>query len=488
MRPVNLWYLSNISNEKLFSDYENILSARSSLTRIRRADQTALRSLVKTLKRSGLTDLLLLDGFFFSFTIDHIGKEFDLLKIGSGRSAVLNIELKSQDIGTDRILSQLLQNRYYLNTISGRILSFTYVSDTRRFCTLTEDETLRECGPEDLAAALREFREYESGDLGQLFESADYMISPVSTPERFIDRKYFLTNQQLFYKKELLNAIQTKKEEALFLGITGEPGTGKTLLLYDLAVTLSGEKKVLMIHGARLSAGHLRLRSALTSLTLVSIRDVTPEFLEENTFDVILVDETQRLYQVGFDCIVSSVMKQRSSCIFSYDRMQVLSVPEQERDISSQIELLTGDAVCTLSSRLRTNTEVAAFLNCLFNRKYRSRKFRYENIDLLRAASEEEQAALIRYYGSKGYVYCCAENMQEHIGQELEKVTVAVDGSFRYTSSGILTAERPEGSSFLPERVLYQNISRCREKLCLIVTGNDRLFRRVCTVLRDQAF
>ena len=67
MRAVNLYYLAGISNERLFSDYENILSARNGVTRIRRADQTALRSLLKVLKKNGLTELLLYDGFFFSF-------------------------------------------------------------------------------------------------------------------------------------------------------------------------------------------------------------------------------------------------------------------------------------------------------------------------------------------------------------------------------------------------------------------------------------
>ena len=32
MRAVNLYYLSGISNERLFSDYENILSGRNGVT------------------------------------------------------------------------------------------------------------------------------------------------------------------------------------------------------------------------------------------------------------------------------------------------------------------------------------------------------------------------------------------------------------------------------------------------------------------------
>ena len=156
MRAVNLYYLAGISNERLFSDYENILSARNGVTRIRRADQTALRSLLKMLKKNGLTELLLYDGFFFSFVIDRIGKEFDLLKVRSDRSAVLNIELKSQEIEPDRIEKQLLLNRYYLNTISAVTFSFTYVSSDRQFYTLDREDRLVKCGAEDLIRVMND--------------------------------------------------------------------------------------------------------------------------------------------------------------------------------------------------------------------------------------------------------------------------------------------------------------------------------------------
>lgn len=483
MRAVNLYFLSGISNERLFSDYENILSGRNGVTRIRRADQTALRSLLKTLKRNGLTDLSLYDGFFFSFIIDHIGKEFDLLKVRSDRSAVLNIELKSQEIEPDRIGKQLLQNRYYLNTISSEIFSFTYVSSDRRFYTLDRGGRLTECGVEDLIRAMRTFTSFEPEDLSRHFHASDFIISPISSPERFLSSQYFLTNQQMFYRKELQVAIAAKKEEALFLGITGEPGTGKTLLLFDLAKNLGEKHRILLIHGAALSPGHLVLNAALPSVTIVPIRDVTEEFLEESSCDVILVDESQRLYQVGFDRIVSFVLSRGLSCIFVYDPSQVLSVPEKERDISSQIELLCGKSICSLSSRLRNNPESAAFVSNLFNLKSRTAKYRYENITLLRAASQEEEELLLSYITGKGYVFCGMENMRDLIGQEFDNVVVTLDSSFFYDSAGLLTAAPRKDSAWLPDRVLYQNVSRCRENLCLIVTQNDKVFRKICGIL-----
>ncbi|MBQ7536002.1 MAG: DUF2075 domain-containing protein [Stomatobaculum sp.] len=483
MRAVNLYFLSGISNERLFSDYENILSGRNGVTRIRRADQTALRSLLKALKKSGLEDLSLYEGFFFSFVIDHIGKEFDLLKVRSDRSAVLNIELKSQEIEPDRIEKQLLQNRYYLNTISSTICSFTYVSSDRQFYTLDQEDKLVKCKAGDLIDVMKTFSSFEPEDLSSYFHASDFIISPVSAPERFLNHQYFLTNQQLFYRKELLGAIGAKKEEALFLGITGEPGTGKTLLLYDMAKTLGETHKVLLIHGAALSPGHLVLKDAIPSVTLLSIRDVTAELLEENSFDIIMADESQRLYQVGFDLIVSHTLQHSISCIFVYDPSQVLSLPEKERDISSQIELLCGKSVCSLSSKLRTNPEAAAFVNNLFNLKCRTGKYRYENITLLRASSPEEEQRLLEYVTKKGYVFCGMGNIRDLIGQEFDKVVVTLDSGFFYDSAGLLSSVPVKDSSWLPDRVLFQNVSRCREDLCLIVTQNDRIFKKICGIL-----
>ena len=40
--------------------------------------------------------------FFTSFTIEQIGKEFDLIKIDMD-TLVLNIELKSEDVGVEAI-------------------------------------------------------------------------------------------------------------------------------------------------------------------------------------------------------------------------------------------------------------------------------------------------------------------------------------------------------------------------------------------------
>lgn len=54
----------------------------------------------------------LLSECYFNFSIPRISKEFDCLWIGD--NTIVNIELKSRNVGEDKIKKQLVQNKYYL--------------------------------------------------------------------------------------------------------------------------------------------------------------------------------------------------------------------------------------------------------------------------------------------------------------------------------------------------------------------------------------
>lgn len=89
----------------------------------------SLSALVEQLiaKGLGVSDF---DGFFFSYTIEHISKEFDLIRLSGDKSSILNIELKSTDVAQSKIEKQLRQNLYYLRHIAKDIRSYTYVSSS----------------------------------------------------------------------------------------------------------------------------------------------------------------------------------------------------------------------------------------------------------------------------------------------------------------------------------------------------------------------
>ena len=71
-------------------------------------------------------------------------------------------------------------------------------------------------------------RDYE-GDVEELFRAELYLISPLTEPEKFLNKEYFLTAQQRDIERQILKRIRTERSGAYW--ITGLPGTGKTLLL-----------------------------------------------------------------------------------------------------------------------------------------------------------------------------------------------------------------------------------------------------------------
>ena len=80
------------------------------------------------------------DGYFVSYSIKQIGKEFDLLRISS--DYIINIELKSRPVSTEAIKKQLIQNRYYLSMLGKTIYSYTYISSENRLVRLSNTDKI----------------------------------------------------------------------------------------------------------------------------------------------------------------------------------------------------------------------------------------------------------------------------------------------------------------------------------------------------------
>lgn len=77
MNSINIGILSQMNNLNIFSEYESTLSGRLEKKLTKDYEQASLKALIQQLN----LPLHMYDGFFFSYKIEHIGKEFDLLKI-----------------------------------------------------------------------------------------------------------------------------------------------------------------------------------------------------------------------------------------------------------------------------------------------------------------------------------------------------------------------------------------------------------------------
>ena len=67
----------------------------------------------------------------------------------------------------------------------------------------------------------------------------------------------------------------------------------------------------------------------------------------------------------------------------------------------------------------------------------------------------------------------------EIVGQEYDKVAVVIGPEFYYNEEGKLSAGADDEKSSPLRELLFQAVSRAREELTLIVTGDPAVFARI---------
>ena len=155
MKPVNLASVI-IANKNLSTENRDRLFNAWGISP-KPNELVSLESLINGL--SGLSPnspdvvVSLLGGCFFGFIIPRISKEFDCLWIGA--DTIVNVELKSQDVGVAAIQKQLIQNQQYLRPLQKDILSFTYDSSTRNCYTIDSSNNLSTCTLTKIGKALQ---------------------------------------------------------------------------------------------------------------------------------------------------------------------------------------------------------------------------------------------------------------------------------------------------------------------------------------------
>lgn len=498
MHAVNLYMLTRDVDGEIKSLYEKALSQRDDKIKIREEEYEIIRSIIKNLvfcrmNTKGLED------WFYSFTIPQIGKEFDLLKIG--KNYIINIELKSQEMSEEKIIKQLTQNRYYLSHISKEIYSFTYMKCKDENAKLLEycNGKLKARSFERLAEIIAGVEQPNHSEIESLFRPQDYLISPLNTPEKFLHGRYYLNNQQEEIKKKIIDGIS--RGEGLW-GICGYAGTGKTLLLYDVAKALSKNLRICVIHCGMLSDGHLYLNTHMENVSIIDAKSLTKEILKR--FEIICIDESQRLYTSGMDIVLDAYTNSTvSGCIFSYDFAQALSKTEVKRNNPKRLAKLRDFHEQKLTTRIRTNKEIYSFIRNMMRLYDRPQKrVDYKNIDIVYANNVDESDQLNMIFRKRGYTfitftpsqyvsntidhYSAYINSHQVIGQEFDKVVLVLDNNFRYSKKGELEAREHPNPDYLFPRLFYQNISRAREKLCIIVLRNMDLFKTLLMIKENK--
>ena len=329
-------------------------------TKPKDADVEVLTAFVNELKSNEMA-FGLLDNYFFGYSIPQISKEFDLLRIGL--ESVVNIELK-REANDEKIKKQLTQNLYYLKALNKTVISYSYVANSRKLYKLQENGELVITNFGDLISDLSNQIIDEISSVDNLFDPSQYLVSPFNSTQKFLNNEYFLTDNQERIKKDI--DLLLTQQDAGFIAISGGAGTGKTLLIYDIAKNaISKNQNVLIVHCGYLNDGHAILNQTV-GWHVIQIKDLNREDLSQYSF--IIVDEAQRIYKTQLDKLIDDIKNLKSKCIFSYDSAQRLKDYERTNNLETVLEQLESCNKFESKEKIRTNINVATFIRALFNK------------------------------------------------------------------------------------------------------------------------
>ena len=458
MKSVSIYALTRKQNLSNLSRLEYHLSGREKPLKMRTWEINSMRALVDQLEKY-MPEVYRLR-LFYSFQILRLGKEFDLLQVKENQ--IVNIELKSGAVSEDAIRRQLIQNRYYLAILGRPVRSYTYISSQNRLVRLTNHDHIVEAEWEQLCAELQEKSADFSGDLEDLFQAEWYLISPLTQPERFLKKEYFLTAQQKDIERQILKSIRIKRGG--YYHFSGLPGTGKTLLLYDIAMKLSGRQMVCIIHCGASGQEWKRLHERLRRIVWVSDSQITAE-MRLDEYGTVLVDEAHLLDKETLENIVEAAGKR--PVIFTSDCEDQLSPEELDQSVKLGIAKLTEIQTFRLTNRSRTNEEISSFVqNMMHIPDYKSGR-RFPHVTVFYANDDQEAANLIQDAKKQGYQHLLESEVAE---KAYDSVAIILDGNYFYDSKKYLRSKKRT------VRNLFHQLNSAKEKLMLIVKDNEPFY------------
>jgi len=231
--------------------------------------------------------------------------------------------------------------------------------------------------------------------------------------------------------------------------------------------------------------------------SIIPAKDISKADLK--AFDLVVVDECQRIYEKDFETVIEGVTEGGGACLFSHDARQTLMDSEAKREIPRRIDEITGVMKFKLTDKVRSNAGIANFIRMLIDK---SRSLEIPDRDSISVQYFSDIKTANSYIDSldggpwrllrltpsqyntdshEGYYKTHGTSSHQVIGQEFDDVAVVIDPHFTYDHKGRLTYS---GRSYYdPFGMLFQNMTRARRKLNLVLVGNEAIFRRCLDIL-----
>lgn len=507
MRPVNIYTLTRVRDDNSISRLERQLSSRSKFLNIKEWEVAGLRALADRL--TGVMGEVVSLEFYYSFIIPKIGKEFDLLMISE--EGIINIELKSGQVSDETIREQLMLNRHYLASLGRNTHLYTYISGEDRLVRLTNSDNLIEAEWNALAEDIaRCAKDLYRGDIEGLFNEANFMVSPMAEPERFLRRDYLLTSQQKDIRKHILRDI-AKADGTVREGFTGLPGTGKTMLLYDLAMELSEKAHVVVLHFGSFPKELEYLGSLLRRVHIYDCRSTGNVCEEirvlagEKEITCMMIDEAHHMELELLDKYMEAADEIGVPVIFSYDSEEVIAEAEKSGSAIKAIRALPDFVEYKLTNRIRTNRETSGFIYSMMKLESYHNNRDYPSVEISYASNETELALILGRYIDNGYLYIagtCDEKVDPELVRkaeasglylpaseatcgEADAVVMIADEKFYYDEEQYLRASGGQGYS--PVRTLFHGLNRARNRVAMVVYNNGEILDAVLGIVQGPS-
>lgn len=434
------------------------------------------------------------DGYFVSYTIAQIGKEIDVLRFGT--EYILNIEIKSElKIAQKeaKILKQMRENYYYLKFLRKPIRIFTYVENDGFYKYTQTTDALEKIPAAEVAQSIMEQVVDYTIDPDKEFVPSNYLISPFNSTAQFMAGEYFLTSAQQKIKDEIRSELSLRP--FMFFCISANAGTGKTLLMYDIAKEqITSGKKVKIIHCGLLNAGHEALQNDY-GWDVVSIRSISSnkDYIDLDGYDFIFVDESQRIRSPQLKALTEKAVEKNIPVIFSFDTKQYLRSGET-LDLSEYLSA-TYPAIPTstkkLTNKIRTNKAMASFITNLMELGKSHDNLNYNCVTVEYMDNFNALKSYITFLETMGWTpityttsqhnpdpydtvsKLCERNAHAVIGQEFSKVVFVMDENFQYSEDGKLLVRH---SYYSAKGMLYQIVTRVVDELKIVVMNNPELY------------
>jgi DNA replication protein DnaC len=395
--------------------------------------------------------------FFYSYQIPKLGKEFDLLQIKDDQ--IINIELKSGAVSEEAIRKQLMQNRYYLSVLGRSIQSYTYISSQNRLVRLTNHDHIAEADWTELCRSLQKESSDYQGNIDDLFQA-----------------ELYLTSQQRDIQRQILKKLRISRFG--YFCFTGLPGTGKTLLLYDIAMKLSRRQQICMIHCGNAGKEWKILHKRLQRIAFLSDNQLT-ENTELKHYSAVLVDEAHLLSSEKLQILLTQ-SEGEFPVIFSSDSEDVICPEELGVNTLKLIENLPEIQMFHLTNRIRTNAELSSFIQNMLHLTDRKTSKPYPHVSVVYANNEEETAALLEDYIHQGYEY------EITAVRDIKRLVIILDERYYYDQNRYLRSKylNKEGSSDV--RNLFHWLNQAKEELSIIVRENTYVYETLLTLLQPD--